>query len=80
MTTQLELARAAVAAKAAYWDALRELELATIASDEDTWTDDIDTAVLQAIESAAEGVDDPSAVPSALAQYVLDVALGKSKQ
>jgi hypothetical protein len=47
-----KLARAAIRAKLAYWDANRALEMATCKRGQDEWSDRINDSVEEAIEDA----------------------------
>ena len=69
----LTLLQAVVAAKLAYWDALSELEQATKALDDETWTDTADEQITYYIEGAASG-GDPSRLTLEDASHVIDLA------
>lgn len=61
---QIRLARAAVVAKVAYWDALRTFELDTTSDGE--WADKTNDAVIEAVDNlagcAGDTADDPEYV------------------
>jgi hypothetical protein len=52
------LARAAVAAKMAFWDAVRQFELSTIPHGQTEWSDRTSDKIHHAIDAMAAGIDD----------------------
>ena len=62
--TQIQLARTAVVAKAAYWDKLRAFENATASNGD--WPDRVNNKVLDVVDALAVGVEIESSGSEAL--------------
>lgn len=70
---QISHARAAVAAKAAYWDALRQLEVMT-SGRSDEWDDSVNDKATDAIANLATGAGDTAEDPECLTDADIELA------
>lgn len=74
MTTEVQrLAREVLAAKVAFWDALRSLEKATVREGETEWTDRTSDAVEERVSILAASVE-PDQLSDDELQELVDVA------
>lgn len=73
---QIDFARAAIVAKAAYWDALREFETMT-AGRAGEWEDYVNDAAIAIIEHLAGEAGDTAADPEYVSDPAIEVAFGK---
>lgn len=75
----IALARAAVAAKMAYWDALRAFERASCDPKEGTWLDHTDRVVTEELDSLAVGRDTMELVEDEDLTSLVELALADRK-
>lgn len=70
----VHLARAVIAAKHAYWFALREFEKASIAPGHNEWSDQTSDAVRDQVDEIAAAVDTAEQVDAQELQQLVEVA------